>query len=194
MFPPWPSTAEWPHPFPLEDDSRRLIAELKAPEPHYACARALRDGTEVRPMRTKLLNDNGGQRTFAIIMQVGDEAVACLQEFVKAQRVTAAQFSGIGALSGGTLNYFDWEKKAYQPIPVREQVEVASLIGDVALSPKGDAALHIHAVLGRRDGAALAGHLSEAHVRPTLEIVLTESPTYLQKVMDPESGLALIKP
>jgi uncharacterized protein len=145
-------------------------------------------------MRSKLLNEAGGQRTFALVMQSGDEAVACLQEFVRQERISAAQFTGIGALSKGTLNYFDWEQKTYQPIAVREQVEVASLVGDVALSPEGPPALHIHAVLGRRDGTALAGHLSEAHVRPTLEIVLVESPAHLQKMQDPESGLALIKP
>src|SRR6185437_181837 len=74
------------------------------------------------------------------------------------------------------------------------QVEVASLIGDVALSPEGKPALHIHVVLGRRNGSALAGHLAEAHVRPTLEVILTESPAYLTKAHDPESGLALTKP
>jgi predicted DNA-binding protein with PD1-like motif len=45
-------------------------------------------------------------------------------------RVTA-----IGALSGNELAYFDWESKTYQSIPVREQVEVASLVGDIAVSP-----------------------------------------------------------
>ena len=77
---------------------------------------------------------------------------------------------------------------------MREQVEVASLIGDVALSPEGEPALHAHVVLGRRNGTALAGHLGRAHVRPTLEVILTESPTHLRKRLDPESGLALIRP
>jgi predicted DNA-binding protein with PD1-like motif len=79
-------------------------------------------------------------------------------------------------------------------IPVREQVEVASLIGDVAESPSGGPALHIHLVVGKRDGSAMAGHLGEAHVRPTLEVILTESPIHLRKVKDAETGLALIQP
>jgi predicted DNA-binding protein with PD1-like motif len=40
----------------------------------------------------------------------------------------------------------------------------------------------------------MGGHLLEAHVRPTLEVVLTESPRHLHKRKDPESGLALIVP
>jgi|SRR6185312_9444234 len=145
-------------------------------------------------MRSALLNDDGGQRTFAVVMQTGDEAMTCLQSFIEKEKIAAAQITAIGALSGAKLNYFDWDKKKYEPIPVTEQVEVASLIGDVALSPEGKPALHIHVVLGRRNGSALAGHLAEAHVRPTLEVILTEPPAHLTKAHDPESGLALIKP
>ena len=145
-------------------------------------------------MRSKLLNDTQGQRTFAVVLETGDEAMGCLQTFVEKERISAAQLTGIGALSRATLNYFDWETKAYQPIPVGEQVEVASLVGDVALSPGGKPALHIHVVLGRRNGSALAGHLAEAHVRPTLEVIVTEPPEHLLKAHDPESGLALIRP
>jgi predicted DNA-binding protein with PD1-like motif len=145
-------------------------------------------------MRSTLLNGESGNRTFAVIMETGDEAMSCLQTFVEKERIAAAQFTAIGALSAARLDYFDWEKKEYLPIPVNEQVEVASLIGDVALSPEGKPALHIHVVLGRRDGSALAGHLAEAHVRPTLEVILTEPPAHLVKAHDPDSGLALIRP
>ena len=77
---------------------------------------------------------------------------------------------------------------------MREQVEVASRIGNVAEAPSGEPALHLHLVVGKRDGPALAGHLGEAHVRPTLEVIVTESPAHLRKVKDPELGLALIRP
>ena len=73
-----------------------------------------------------------------------------------------------------------------------EQVEVVSLLGDIALGPDGKPALHPHVVVSRADGSAMGGHLLEAHVRPTLEVVLTESPRYLHRRKDHESGLALI--
>jgi len=145
-------------------------------------------------MRHQLLNDQDGQRTFAVVLQTGDEAMASLQEFIRVEKITAAQLTGIGAFAEVTLGYFDWEKKGYIGNSVREQVEVASMIGDVALSPSGEAALHVHVVVGKRDGTALAGHLQKAQVRPTLELILTESPVFLQKAHDPESGLALIRP
>jgi hypothetical protein len=92
------------------------------------------------------------------------------------------------------LLYFDWQKKDYLKIPVREQVEVACLIGDIADDPEGKPALHIHIVVGTPDGSAKAGHLGEGHVRPTLEVVVAESPAHLRKVRDTETGLALIRP
>lgn len=143
-------------------------------------------------MQSKLLHEADGQRTFAVILSTGDEAMACLKDFVSREKITAAQISAIGALSDVTLLYFDWEKKDYMKIPLREQVEVASLLGDVA-EADGKPAIHLHIVVGRRDGSAMAGHLGEAHVRPTLEVILTESPAHLRKRHDPESGLALIR-
>ncbi len=145
-------------------------------------------------MQNKMLHRSKGQRTYAVVLETGEEVMECLQRFVTAERLGAAQLTAIGALSDLELMYFDWEKKDYTRIPVREQVEVASLIGDVAEGPDGKPSLHIHLVVGRRDGNAMAGHLAQAHVRPTLEVIVTENPAHLRKVKDAESGLPLIRP
>jgi predicted DNA-binding protein with PD1-like motif len=143
-------------------------------------------------VQTKLLHEAHGKRTFAVILQKGDEVMACLQDFADKERLGGAQVTAIGAFSGATLAYFDWETKQYLPLPIDEQVEVASMVGDIAVGPDGKPSIHLHAVLGRRDGSAMAGHLQKGHVRPTLEIVVTESPAHLCKVKDTETGLALI--
>lgn len=145
-------------------------------------------------MESKLIHDADGAQTYAIVLATGDEVVACLAQFAADRQLTAASFKAIGALSRATLAFFDWERKTYLPIAVDEQVEVAALTGDVAMGPDGKPAVHIHAVLGKRDGSAVAGHLESGSVRPTLEVILTESPRHLRKRFDPESGLALIDP
>lgn len=145
-------------------------------------------------MQQKLLHDSSGQRTFALVLETGDEAMSCIEQFAKQHRVSAAQISGIGAFSAVTLKYFDWEQKRYLSNEVNEQVEVASLLGDVALAPSGEPSIHVHLVVGRRDGSAMAGHLGTGQVRPTLELVVTESPAHLRKVKDATTGLALIEP
>jgi predicted DNA-binding protein with PD1-like motif len=92
-----------------------------------------------------------------------------------------------------TLGYFEWETKQYRPIPVDEQVEILSLVGDVALTPDGTPGVHAHVVVGKADGTAHGGHLLRAAVRPTLEVMLSETPTHLQRLLDPAAGIPLIR-
>lgn len=141
-------------------------------------------------MRWKLLNE-GPEAAYAIVLAKGDEAMACLGRWVKEHRIDAGSITAIGAFERAVLGYFDWSTKQYKRIPVEAQVEVLSLIGDVAVS-QSEPTLHLHAVLGKSDGTTVGGHLLEGHVRPTLEVVLTQPRSYLRKKKDPETGLALI--
>jgi len=142
-------------------------------------------------MHAKLLNDKG-ERTWALIFDSGDEPVALLTGFAGEHKLSAARFTAIGAFSELIVGYFDWQKKDYERIAIREQVEVLALVGDIALA-RGKPKLHAHVVVGKKDGSAHGGHLLEARVRPTLEVVLTESPAHLVREHDPQSGLALIR-
>jgi uncharacterized protein len=144
-------------------------------------------------MKTRELADTGGLRTFVVVFEAGDEAFEGLTRFSEEYRVTAASFTAIGAFSSATLAYFDPDVMDYWDIPVTEQVEVLSLIGDVALSD-GTPEVHAHVVLGRRDGSTIGGHLKRAEVFPTLEVVLTETPAHLWKRFDATTGLTLIDP
>src|SRR3954449_766867 len=121
-------------------------------------------------MRWKLL-DAGPPATYAVVLATGDEVMRELGHIVREQKIEAASITAIGAFERAVLGYFDWETKEYKRNPVAEQVEVLSLLGDVAVSDQGPA-LHLHAVLGRRDGGTIGGHLLEGYVRPTLELTL----------------------
>ena len=145
-------------------------------------------------MQARELHETNGQRTFAVIFQTGDVAMAGLQRFAADHHLTAAAFTGIGAFRDVTVAYFDWQTKQYRKIPIDEQVEVLALTGDVSEGDGGKPKVHAHVVLGRSDGTTRGGHLIEGHVRPTLEVVVTESPAHLRRRHDPESGLSLISP
>jgi hypothetical protein len=143
-------------------------------------------------MRSKLINA-APERTHLLVFETGDEVLKKLVAFAREQGLTASHFSAIGAFERLTLGYFDWQKKDYLEIPIDEQVEVVSLLGDIAC--KGSAPqVHAHVVVAKRDGTAHGGHLLAATVRPTLEVILTESPAYLARRYDPASGIALIDP
>lgn len=143
-------------------------------------------------MKSRLIHEAHGLRTFVAVLDIDDEVSACLQRLAEAETLSAAQVTAIGAFKEAVLTYWDWDTKAYQEIPVREQVEVLSMNGDIALDEAGKPKLHLHTVLGRRDGSAIGGHLKEAHVRPTLEVMVTEAPAHLHRRHDPETGLPLI--
>lgn len=143
-------------------------------------------------MKWKQISEHG-DRTFALVFETGDEVVSALLGFAKEHKPRSAHFTAIGAFSDAVLAYFDWETKKYKDIPVPEQVEVLALAGDVAWKEDGEPVVHAHVVVGRSDGTTRGGHLKTAHVRPTLELILTEVPKHLERKHDPKSGLALIR-
>ena len=142
-------------------------------------------------VNAQLVAGSGGTQTFVLVFDTGDEVTKELLAFARTHSLEAASFTGIGAFQSVTLGYFEIEKRDYKRIPVNDQVEVVSLVGNIACGDDGPK-LHAHVVIGTRDGAALGGHLMEARVRPTLEIVLVETPAHLRRRSDPATGLALI--
>ncbi len=141
-------------------------------------------------MKFKVL-DESGEKTFVLIFDKGDEVVGVLKNFATEQRLLASHFTAIGALSDAVVGFFQPAKKDYHRIAMREQVEVLSLVGDI--TTENDVfKIHAHIVVGKSDGTAHGGHLIEAHVFPTLELILAESPKFLKRKFDPQSGLALI--
>jgi uncharacterized protein len=142
-------------------------------------------------MKSTLVDQRDGLRTFVVVLATGDEAVSTLVSFAADQRLAGSHFTAIGAFSRAVVAYFDWAVKQYRNIRIDEQVEVLSLVGDVTLD-QSQPKVHAHTVLGKSDATAHGGHLVEAIVRPTLEVVITELPRHLHRRVDRESGLALI--
>ena len=129
--------------------------------------------------------------SFVLIFDKGDEFIEVLTSFAREKELGGSHFTAIGAFRDVMLGYFDRKMRGYKQIPIVEQVEVLSLVGDIVLKDNSPQ-IHAHVVLGKADGTAHGGHVLEAHVWPTLEVVLTESPKHLHRKIDPETGLALI--
>ena len=142
-------------------------------------------------MKYKLIGTNGGIRHFIIVFDTGDEAVAGLVRFAAEQQVSHATFHGLGAFERATIAYFNLSTNEYEKTPIDEQVEVMSLIGNIALLD-GKPKLHAHVVVGKRDLTAHGGHLMEGHVRPTLEVSLTAFDRNIVRTTDAATTLPLI--
>jgi predicted DNA-binding protein with PD1-like motif len=159
-------------------------------------------------MRHTLLEIEDGRRKFVLVLDAGEEALAAISAFAVAQNLTGATISGLGAFSHCCLGHFDPATKDFSRNAVAVQSEVLSLIGNIAGSGAGDddggdddggAAgagphLHVHCVVGLNDATTRGGHLIKGFVRPTMELVIEESPVHLQRGLDRASGLVLLQP
>lgn len=144
-------------------------------------------------MKYRTIADENGLATYALIFDEGDEAATELARFARETGVTGASLSGVGAASRATVGWFDFRAKRYDPIVVDEQVEVLSMLGDIATTEDGTPQVHAHVVLGRRTGRTRGGHLLELYVRPTLEVIVTETPAHLRKRSLPGLPVATIR-
>jgi uncharacterized protein len=148
---------------------------------------------EAPGMKVQLLKDGMENKEYAVIFAQGDEAFSGLQEFAEKYQIQSAHFTAIGALNGVKLAWFDPQRKMYRKIPIAGQVEVVSMIGDIALY-QGKPTVHTHMVVGLPDGTTMSGHVLDAHVSPTLEVMVTVDPIAMHKRFDPETDLTLIDP
>ena len=144
-------------------------------------------------MQVQLLSRGEQTKEYAVIFGKGDEAFSGLVEFAEKYHITSAHFTAIGALNGATLGWFDPQRKMYKKIPIHGQVEVTGMTGDIALY-KGKPVVHTHMIVATSDGTTRGGHVLEAYVSPTLEVMLTVDPITMQKRFDPETDLTLIDP
>jgi uncharacterized protein len=144
-------------------------------------------------MQVQSLNPGEPTKQYAVIFYQGDEAFSGLLEFAEKYQVTSAHFSAIGAVNRATLGWFDPQRKMYKKIFINGQHEVIGMSGDIALY-KGKPVVHTHMIVGSPDGTTQGGHLLDANVSPTLEVMMTVDPATMQKRLDPATDLTLIDP
>jgi uncharacterized protein len=144
-------------------------------------------------MQVELLNPGEPTKQYAVIFYQGDEAFSGLLEFAEKYHVASAHFTAIGALNKATLGWFDPQRKMYKKIPINGQHEVIGMSGDIALY-QGNPVVHTHMVVGSPDGTTRAGHVLDAYVSPTLEVMVTVDPIAMHKRFDPVTDLTLINP
>ena len=143
-------------------------------------------------MKSKQVWEEAGERTFVLVLDTGEEAFATIAAFAAEAGLQGASLTAIGAFARAEVGWFDFDRKDYKRIPVDEQCEVLSLIGDIALGDDGKPSLHAHTVLGLSDGTTRGGHLLKGVVHPTLEVTVVETPAHLHRRKRPGLGIALI--
>jgi hypothetical protein len=129
--------------------------------------------------------------TFLVRLETGEEIVGAIAEFARAHSIDAAAVSGIGSAYDVVLGYFDRAAKAYVRHPVAEEVEIVSLLGNLALK-EGQPFPHLHVTVSGRDCQGQAGHLFEGKAAATCEVIVRPLPGYAQRTQDDATGLFLL--
>lgn len=128
---------------------------------------------------------------FLIRLEADEEVMAALRSWAERQGVGFAVLWAIGAMRRATLGYFDTTAAVYRQIPVEEQAEVVSMIGNIARGEDGAPIVHAHIVLAGADGRTVGGHLIAGVVFPMLEVVVRVFPETVVRRADPATGLTL---
>lgn len=144
-------------------------------------------------VKVKLISDNGSTSTYAIIFAAGDEIISGLKEFADKYQVKSAHFTAIGDASSAKFGWYDKSRKMFKVNEIKGFAEITSLIGDIALN-NNNPVVHAHINLATEDGLVHGGHLLEAFVAPTLEVIMTVEPVPLHKKPNEEFGIFIIDP
>jgi len=130
------------------------------------------------------------KNAFLIRLMKGEEIISSLTKFLTAQKISSAYFSGIGAVQKATLGFYNLKKKKYIWRKFSE-CEVVSLIGNVSLL-NGKPFIHAHLVISDNKYSCYGGHLKDAVIGATLEIVLKKLSGKAERKFDREIGLNLL--
>jgi uncharacterized protein len=122
----------------------------------------------------------------------GEPFVEPVLAWLTREGIGYAAMTGLGAVSGATISYWNASTRQYEQHALTEQMEVVSLIGNVTLR-EGKPFVHAHVALGKRDLSVIGGHMNELLVHPTLEVWLRPEATPVTRVLDEACGLFVMQ-
>ena len=132
-------------------------------------------------------------RVIVVKLEPGDDLLTSLSKIIKKYKIKSGFINCIGALKQFTLGYYDLDLNEYQMKTFRENIELVSCMGSISYRD-GEPIIHIHISIGRRDYSVLGGHLGKPSiVSITGEVSIFEIDKKLNREIDPQSGLALLK-
>jgi uncharacterized protein len=138
-------------------------------------------------MKAKKINPD----RWVIRLEKGEEIVQTLKAFCQKNHLTGGSISGIGATNSITIGLFECESKQYQSLELVGDFEITSLLGNLSTF-KGEVYLHLHATIADKNQRVFGGHLNQAIISATAEIVLQEMPELGDRYFDDEIGLNLL--
>ena len=129
--------------------------------------------------------------TYIVRMDPGEEILGQLRVFAEAEQVKLASVTALGAVKDFTVGVFDTGAKVYKSNRFQGVYEIVSLVGTIN-TMDGAFYCHLHMCAADQEGRAFGGHLNEAVISATCELVITCLPGRTDRVFSDEVGLNLI--
>jgi len=127
------------------------------------------------------------KKQYIIRLNRGEKIIESLSIFCKKNNIKGGYFIGIGACDELEIAVYDVSKKQYFNKKYKEALEITNLTGTIGLFNK-ELIIHTHITCGNSKLNAIGGHLIEAKISGTAEIIVYKS-NNLSKEIDPETNL-----
>ena len=129
--------------------------------------------------------------TYIVRLDPGEEILTQLKVFAEQEGVKMASVTALGAVKDFTVGVFDANAKVYRSNRFQGVYEIVSLVGTI--NTMNDAFYcHLHMCAADQEGHAFGGHLNEAVISATCELVVTCLPGRTDRVFSDQVGLNLI--
>lgn len=135
-----------------------------------------------------VIQDN---RRYILRFDKGEEVFVGLTEFAEQNQVSAAMFTAIGTCQMVELAYYNAFLKEYRRKPYRENYEIVSLTGNIAVLD-GKPAIHAHGSFSGPEFTLLGGHVFKIETLATCEVHLIKLDGKLERKNNPDLKLNLL--
>ena len=133
------------------------------------------------------------QNVFYIRIDKGENVLDTIRAVCRKEQIGGGFFTGIGACDSAVLSTYLPEKADFIDHRIAGMIEMVSLTGNISCDKNGQPFLHSHAVFSQRresgEIAVTAGHLTEARIGYTGEIVLTAAEKAIARKFDDVYGI-----
>lgn len=129
---------------------------------------------------------------YIVRLDKGEEIVSSITELVRNEKISLASVSGIGAVNKVTIGLFEVESKEYNKKELQGDFEILYLSGNIS-QMDGQEYLHFHITIGDKNFNAYGGHLNEAFVSATAEIIIDLIDGNIDREFNDDVGLNLLK-
>ncbi len=130
------------------------------------------------------------EEKYLIRLELGEQINESLKKFCQKMEIENGSVSAIGSVKDPVLAHYRVDSKKYSEKTLKGIFEIASMTGNIGLF-EGKPLIHIHVVVSDESMQAFAGHLVDAQVSATLEILLIKFNTKLTKSFNEQIGLKL---